>query len=235
MPTAVLLVATHHRPKLLEQCILHAKRFVVPEGWQFSITVGVNRRDLGVQVAHRLGAQIAFANGTVVTDKFSAALRDAPPADLYLMTGDDDFHSPLRLQETVRLWEQGHQWISIGCSWYVNAATRRVARWEGRCNSRMGTFYAFDGELLRSRGWPKARKGADYELVKHLGLDNQMPASLPPEVGWTSMCCQHGKNLGKRKPFPARYQTVTHGPFWVTGYDVADMPKALQEVVRVLT
>lgn len=235
MPTAVLLVATHHRPKLLEQCILHAKRFLVPEGWQFSITVGVNQSDAGLEVARRLGAQIAIAKDTLVTDKFAAALRDAPPADLYLMTGDDDFHSPLRLQESIRLWEQGHQWISVGCSWYYNVVTGSVARWEGQDNSRMGTFYAFDGELLRKHGWPRARKSADHALVRHLGLVDRTPASLPPEIGWTSMCCQHGKNLGKRKPFPARFRTVTHGSFLVTGYDAADMPKALQDVIRVLT
>lgn len=231
MRKACLLVATHHRPDLLRLCLLHAKNFVVPDGWEFSIVVGANREDKGVAVAKGLGCVVAVAQDTKVTDKFAAALRDAPEADLYLMSGDDDLHCATRLQDSIALWEQGHKWIANSSSWYVELPSKRVARWEGLRKGRLGTFYAFDGALLREKGWPSARKSADQALIKNLGLLGTEPALLPAHAAWQSVCLAHSSSIDSNKPFPRRFQSVRYGAFLVTGYAWEDLPLHIRQVL----
>ena len=232
MPHATLLVATHHRPKLLDHCLQHAERFVVPDGWTFSIVVGLGYNDPGRRVASR--HTLAFTPGTMVTDKFKAALAKAPEhTDLYLMTGDDDMHSPNRLSATIDLFNQGHKWISAGNTWYANLRNQRIVKWVGD-PARIGTFFAFEGKLLRENGWPDAARSADAALLTQLNLQNERPAVLPVSVGDESICCYHGKNIGKGKPFPLPGKSVVHGAFRVTGYHPSEIPENIRRMVNDL-
>lgn len=234
MPKAVLLVATHHRPKLLRVCLMRAKQFIVPPGWTFEIVVGVNRSDSGKHAVRQEGATVVFCQGTKVTDKFAAALAASHDADLYLMSGDDDMHSPHRLEDTIALWQQGHKWISSNQSWFFDTQSRKVAWWDGVVPGRMGTFHAFDGELLRSTGWADAKTSADHALIEHMGLQDSEPAPLPMRVANTSVCLSHTSNISRPRPFPPPGQSKRHGSFRVTGKRLQDMPQSLQELVREL-
>lgn len=237
---AAFLVATSHRPLLLEACLRHLVTQAVPQGWQMEILVGGEVHDPGAQVCRTYQPQVRFIGlaHSRVTDKLNALALETQ-ADLLLMADDDDLQPINRLKAAVQMFDQGCAWSASGLHRFVDLKTGQVARWTGKSQwGLVGTSVSITRELfLKAGGYPSVAAGKDGHLAYRV---NQQPppkfGDVGPLIGEGLICLQHGKNINTR-PFPSVGEVTTKGKFEIRGegsWTVAALPEPTRVTLSTL-
>ena len=239
--TAAFLVATTHRPKLLDMVLGSLKAQRVPLGWRMEILVGGEPGDAGAEVVNRYkGVRYIPVRSTVVTDKLNACLM-ATDAELIMAADDDDFQPSNRMEMAVRLHNEGADWSGTGLLYFYDVSSGKIMEWHGEAQKGLvGTGMSFRGTVIRKAGgWPTRRKGKDGPMARRIRSQNPTPRfkALPKETG-PFICLQHGSNLWRR-PVIEQGQRSMRGGFVIRGLgnaqEVDFVPEPVKKALRGLT
>lgn len=220
---AAIVLATHHRRRLLDLCLARLMRQVVPEDWTYEVYVSGSDEDFGRAVAAKHSTRWRQSPTELIGHKLREAVQaaDADGAELILWVGDDDLQPADRLAAAIEAHQAGAWGSGVHGYWYLDTATGRVAWWRGAARwygagvalrteawRRIGLhpLPVTVGEEVRTVPDPEAwdiERAAEPWLYSRTWLD---PARLRPahrRVGRGVVCLCHGRNLTSR-PFPER-------------------------------
>lgn len=237
---ASYILATHHRPHLLQKCIDRLLRSEVPAGWSLEVVVCANLDDdAGIAVARSYGDPVRLVHDASPRPggKLTRAFRESI-GGLVLVTGDDDLQSPMRLRAAIELHaEKNAKICGLRTYRYVDTTTGQVALWRGTQAAQVGIARSYQRIVLECMGgWKDLPRGIDTDLQNRLAHHNMWyhEIQLPVAIGLDTVCLQHGGNIWQR-PFPKKGDTEPRGEFSITGEghfrEVADFP---EDVARVL-
>lgn len=231
------VLATTHRPALLDACLSRLVDQRLPDGWEHRIYVAGTEEDHGVVVATRHGVNWCTSRGWEVDPitpvnpdwigpklkvTIEAALADG--CDPILWVGDDDMQPLDRVAETIAQHLAGARMSAVKWYWYLDTATGTITRWDGQ-HRWYGAGIAARAELwARVRDWTIER-AAEPWLYGQLWQHPCYVQPLPETCSTGLVCIQHGRNLTSRQ-FPAKGESTMVGLFDVTGEGnlVSDVP-----------
>ena len=217
MKTVSILVATHHRPELLEKVLLHLRLMTIPEGWQIEILVGGTPTDPGKERASANAVYLGVPDDRV-TVKLNALLELAK-GELIVLADDDDIQPPNRLVAAVAAHEAGADWSGSGSLWFYHVNADRLTFWSGASHlGLVGTSLSFRASVLRQvGGWPVFSKGKDGPLAELLRARDAEYKDITAELSGNLVAIQHGANLWDRPPLD-KGQKLQKGNFIIEGF-----------------
>ena len=237
--TAAFLVATHHRPRLLEASLQHLAAQKVPDGWGFQILVSGKADDSGQAVVAKCrGARFIPCTSDKDTDKLNL-LAKATSAELLLMADDDDLQPLDRLAVAIQAYEQGAGWSASGPHRFFSMTTGQMARWDGKASRGLvGTSVSVSRQIfMKANGYPSVDSGKDGRLAARIRRTSpQARFKDISNIGDGLICIQHASNINRR-PFPAKGVKTAKGWFSIVGqghWATADLPDFARDTLMGL-